>query len=108
MGIRWNGSSYHSVQRNVFLINFVNRKRGIKRKASFLDQKTSSQLIFSLRIQRWPTKEAFVPVFIWGSLVKFQAGGVVLKNMLCARVRICRVFVPGLTPVFQSSMSPSN
>ena len=33
----------------------------------------------------------------WGSLVKFQRGGVVVKTMLCARVRICRVFVPGLT-----------
>ena len=28
-------------------------------------------------------------VCIWGSLVKFQGGGVVLKTMLCARVRIC-------------------
>ena len=25
-------------------------------------------------------------VCIWGSLVKFQGGGVVLKTMLCARV----------------------
>ena len=47
-------------------------------------------------------------VYIWGSLVKFQGGGVVLKTMLCTRVRICRVFVPGLTPVFESSISPSN
>ena len=28
-------------------------------------------------------------VFIWGSLVKFQGCGVVVKTMLCARVRIC-------------------
>ena len=47
-------------------------------------------------------------VYIWGSLVKFQGGGVVVKTMLCARVRICKVLVLGLTPVFQSSMSPSN
>ena len=44
----------------------------------------------------------------WGSLVKIQGGGVVLRIMLCARVRIFCVFVPGLTPVFQSSVSPSN
>ena len=37
-----------------------------------------------------------------------QGGGVVVKTMLCARVQIRWVFVPGLTPVFQSSMSPSN
>ena len=43
-----------------------------------------------------------------GCLVKFQGGGVVVKTMLCARVQIRWVFVPGLTPVFQSSMSPSN
>ena len=47
-------------------------------------------------------------VCIWGSLVKFQGGGVVVKTMLCVRVQIRWVFVPGLTPVFQSSMSPSN
>ena len=47
-------------------------------------------------------------VCIWGSLVKFQGGGVVVKTMLCARVQIRWVFVPGLTPVFQSSMSPLN
>ena len=28
-------------------------------------------------------------VYIWGSLVKFQGGGVVVKTMLCARVQIC-------------------
>ena len=28
-------------------------------------------------------------VCIWGSLVKFQGGGVVVKTMLWARVRIC-------------------
>ena len=28
-------------------------------------------------------------VCLWGSLVKFQGGGFVLKTMLCARVRIC-------------------
>ena len=28
-------------------------------------------------------------VCIWGSLVKFQGGGVVVKTMLCARVQIC-------------------
>ena len=44
----------------------------------------------------------------WGSLVKLQGGGVVVKAMLCARVQIRWVFVPVLTPVFQSSMSPSN
>ena len=43
-------------------------------------------------------------VCIWGSLVKFQGGGVVVKTVFCARVQICLVFVPGLTPVFQSSM----
>ena len=47
-------------------------------------------------------------VCIWGSLVKFQGGGVVVKTMLCARVQIRWVFAPGFTPVFQSSMSPSN
>ena len=47
-------------------------------------------------------------VGIWGSLVKFQGGGVVLTTMLCARVRIFCVFVPGLNPVFQSSVSLSN
>ena len=47
-------------------------------------------------------------VCIWGSLVKFQGSGVVVKTMLCARVQIRWVFVAGLTPVFQSSMSPSN
>ena len=47
-------------------------------------------------------------VCIWGSLVKFQGGGVVVKTMLCARVQIRWVLVPGLTPVFQSSMSLSN
>ena len=47
-------------------------------------------------------------VCIWGSLVKFQGDGVVVKTMLCARVQIRWVFVAGLTPVFQSSMSPSN
>ena len=47
-------------------------------------------------------------VCIWSSLVKIQGGGVVLRIMLCARVRIFCVFVPGLTPVFQSSVSPSN
>ena len=29
-------------------------------------------------------------VCIWGSLVKFQRGGVVVKTMVCARVRIER------------------
>ena len=47
-------------------------------------------------------------VCIWGGLVKVQGGGVVVKTMLCATVPICYVFVPGLTPVLQSSMSPSN
>ena len=28
-------------------------------------------------------------VCIWGSLVIFQGGGVVLKTMLCAKVQIC-------------------
>ena len=45
-------------------------------------------------------------VCIWGSLVKFQGGGVVLKTMLCARVDLLSVCT-GPTPVFQSSMSPS-
>ena len=52
--------------------------------------------------------QGYYLVCIWGGLVKFQEGGVVVKTMLCARVQICWVFVPGLTPVFQSSMSPSN
>ena len=50
-------------------------------------------------------------ICVWGSLVKFQGGGVVLKIMLCARVRIfCFFFffVLGLNPVFQSQVSPSN
>ena len=47
-------------------------------------------------------------VCIWGSLVKFQRGGVVVKTMLCGRVQIPWVLVRGLIPVFQSSMSPSN
>ena len=28
-------------------------------------------------------------VCIWGSLVKFQEGGIVVKTMPCARVQIC-------------------
>ena len=28
-------------------------------------------------------------ICIWGRLVKFQGGGVVLKTMLCARMWIC-------------------
>ena len=28
-------------------------------------------------------------IYIWGSLVKFLGGGVVLKTMLCARVQSC-------------------
>ena len=32
---------------------------------------------------------AYNLVCIWGSLVKFQGGGVVVKTMLCARVQIC-------------------
>ena len=28
-------------------------------------------------------------VCIWGSLVKFQGGGVVVKTRLCARAQIC-------------------
>ena len=45
---------------------------------------------------------------IWGRLVKSQRAGVVLRTMLCARLVICCVFVPGLFPVFQSSVSPSH
>ena len=33
--------------------------------------------------------EGYHLVCIWGSLVKFEAGGVDLKTMLCARVQIC-------------------
>ena len=47
-------------------------------------------------------------ICMWGRLVKFHGGGVVLKTILCARLWICWVFVPGLIPVFQSSVSPSN
>ena len=47
-------------------------------------------------------------VCIWSSLVKFQGGGVVLKSMLCAGLWICWIFVPGLIPVFHSSVSLSN
>ena len=43
---------------------------------------------------------------IWNRLVKFQRAGVVLRTLLCARLVICCVFVPGLIPVFQSSVSP--
>ena len=42
---------------------------------------------------------------IWGSLVKFQEGGIVLKTMLCARVQICRVFAPGLPRLSKLSVS---
>ena len=34
-------------------------------------------------------------VYVWGSLVKFQGGGVVLKIMLCARLRIFCFFYTG-------------
>ena len=37
-------------------------------------------------------------VCIWGSLVKFQGGGVVVKTMLCVRVQICLVFCKGAFP----------
>ena len=47
-------------------------------------------------------------VCIWGGLVSFQGGEVVVKTMLGAKVQICEAFVPALTPVFYSSMSPSN
>ena len=47
-------------------------------------------------------------ICIWDSLVKFQGGGVVPKTMLCVRLWICWVLVPGLIPVFQSSVCPSN
>ena len=43
-------------------------------------------------------------ICMWGRLVKFHGGGVVLKTILCARLWICWVFIP----VFQSSVSPSN
>ena len=33
--------------------------------------------------------QGYYLVCIWGSLVKFQGGGVVVKTMLCARVQIC-------------------
>ena len=35
-------------------------------------------------------------------------GGVVLKNLFCAGLWILLKFPPGLIPVFQSSVSPSN
>ena len=44
-------------------------------------------------------------VCIWGSLVKFQGGGVVVKTMICARVQICCVFVPGLTRLSKLNVS---
>ena len=43
-------------------------------------------------------------VCVWSSLVKFQGG----EFMLYIRVRIFIFFVLGLTPVFQSQVSPSN
>ena len=46
-------------------------------------------------------------VCLLGSLGKFQGGGVVLKTMFCARVDLLS-FCTGLSPVFQSSMSPPN
>ena len=52
--------------------------------------------------------QSYHPVCMWGCLVKFQGVEVVLKTMLCARVLICWVFVPGLTPISQTSMSHSN
>ena len=33
--------------------------------------------------------QGYYLVYIWGSLVKFQGGGVVLKTMICARLWIC-------------------
>ena len=33
--------------------------------------------------------QGYYLVYIWGSLVKFQGGGVVLKTMVCARLWIC-------------------
>ena len=45
-------------------------------------------------------------VCIWGSLVKFQGGGGVVKTMLCARVQIRWVFVPGLPLSFKAQCLP--
>ena len=52
--------------------------------------------------------QGYKVVCVWGSLVKFQGVEVVLKIMLYTRVRIFLFFVLGLTPVFQSQVSPSN
>ena len=47
-------------------------------------------------------------VCIWGCLITFWGGKIVLKSMLIAGLWICLIFVSGLIPVFQRSVSPSN
>ena len=34
-------------------------------------------------------KQGYHLVFLWGGVVKFQEGEVVVKSMLCAKVQIC-------------------
>ena len=45
-------------------------------------------------------------VCVWGSLVKFQGGGIVLKNMLCAKVWICCVLDRCLPLSFKAQCLP--
>ena len=45
-------------------------------------------------------------VCTWGSLVKFQGGGVVLKTMLCARVWFAEVLYWGLSLSFKAQCLP--
>ena len=61
------------------------------------------------RCQLVAQTQGYQLVCIWGSLVEFRGrGGVVLKNLFCAGLWILLKFPPGLIPVFQSSVSPSN
>ena len=45
-------------------------------------------------------------VCIWVSLVKFQGGGVVVKTMLCARVRFAEFLYRGLPLSFKAQCLP--
>ena len=60
------------------------------------------------RCQLVAQTQGYQLVCIWGSLVEFREGGVLLKNLFCAGLWILLKFPPRLIPVFQSSASPSN
>ena len=53
---------------------------------------------------------AMIWVCLWGSRVKFQGRGGTLLYRACFVLDcgFAQFFFPGLTPVFQSSVSPSN